>query len=138
MTEEIENSVTTYIYAVTNFKRKRIVLQNIAEMLAIVTPPGDKYKVVKTASGYDIYQAVDDYNFVLIKKYLVIVIQASFNIEPLRGFGRGAIFYCNDVIKELECMIEKLKNVDKIISERGHNEAFEGLDRVVFDLSGEY
>lgn len=129
--------MTTYIYVVTSFKRRREIAQEIAEMLTIVIPPGDTYKTVKKDNGYEIYHITENEE-IPIRRYLVILIPVVLNLEPLYGFDKNTIFYCDDVIKELECAIKKLKKANNYLPGRGGNEALRRLDRILFDVPGEY
>jgi hypothetical protein len=113
-------------------------MQKLREKIAIEVPYNSIYDVSFSGNRIDVRQLIGDKGYVLIRSYIIILMPVVVNLSAIQGFSGDVYFDCDDVLSELNCAIKKLKAVEGQHTERGSNETFEKLDRILHDISDEY
>lgn len=129
----------TYVIITTSIAKRQKIMQDLREKLTVAIPPGYDYKVVQgQVNRIDIMQAIyppnKEVDFILIRRYVVVIIPVIVNFESLQGFYGDVNIDATDLLNDLYCAIRKLKNIQGLHKKGSYDAKYKQLADSLIDL----
>ncbi len=126
--------MTTYVYITTSYQKKRKLVSEIKEMLAINTSHSDLLEYQETNGSIELLQNIPG-GQICVRKYIVLIIPSVLNLEPLDDLSGDLVINCEDLILDLEGTLRKLKTLNNTSLVRTGNAKIRGLDSCLHGIS---